>query len=74
MATRWITTREGDMEPITTKARLLPRGGADGKRWQYQTERDERLFEAAWFADFRQQFRNALTDARINGRLNSLEV
>jgi len=47
---------------------------SSGARWRYQQERDERLFEAAWFADFRQQFRNALTDARIAGRLNQLEV
>ncbi len=46
--------------------RLLPRGGADGKRWAYQTERDDRLFEAGWFADFRAAWREALKREHLN--------
>lgn len=54
------------MEPVTTKERLLPRGGADGYRWQYQVARDERLFHAAWFADFKERWQDDLKRERLN--------
>lgn len=63
------------MDPNTRKE-VLGQGqdNRTGTRWQYQTERDERLFRAAWFEDFREQFRHALSDARFAGKLNALEV
>jgi len=50
------------MTAETKQVRLLPRGGADGFRWTYQTERDDRLYRAGHFADFRQRWQADLED------------
>jgi len=34
-------------------------------RWSFATDRDEQLFEAAWFNDFRNRWRAALRSARL---------
>jgi hypothetical protein len=39
-------------------------GSNDATRWHYQTVRDERLFRAGWFADFRQRWQRDLRAAR----------
>ncbi len=46
----------------------------EGLRWQYQTLRDDRLFAAGWFADFRLKWRNdlALERARYKARMEAL--
>lgn len=49
-------------------------GGADvtrmventATRWEYQTKRDERLFHAAWFADFKERWKHDLYTERLN--------
>jgi hypothetical protein len=65
---------EEDEDDMDTNKEVLGQDNRTSTRWFFQTNRDERLFEAAWFADFRNQFRSALQDARIAGRLNALEV
>ena len=35
-------------------------------RWQYQQLRDERLFRAGWYADFRQRWRAALATEHLH--------
>lgn len=37
----------------------------EGLRWEYQTLRDERLFEAGHFADFRKRWQDALAAERL---------
>lgn len=49
-------------------------GLRENLRFGYQTVRDERLYREAWFSDFRERFRAALSDARIAGRLNALNL
>jgi hypothetical protein len=62
MATRWVTEREDGMEPQTKKKRLPENsvGLRVGLRFESDTKRDDALFERSWFADFRQQWRDAL--------------
>jgi len=38
---------------------------AEGWRFQSQTTRDDARFEAAWFAEFRARWREALAEARV---------
>jgi hypothetical protein len=57
VATRWVTTRENDMEPVTRKQPMFqPVGGVGPARFDAQIVRDEELFERAWFVDFRKQW------------------
>lgn len=49
--------------------RMMPRDGEQGGhredlRWEYQTIRDTRLFEAGWFADFHARWRADLKRER----------
>jgi hypothetical protein len=81
MATRWITVRrEEGMEAQAEKVQLADlantaaRSDNTAARWEYQTKRDNKLFEAAWYADFRERWKRDLQEARFAGRLSALEV
>jgi hypothetical protein len=45
---------------------FLPEGMREGLRWEYQQVRDERLFHAAWFADFKERWQDDLYRERLN--------
>jgi hypothetical protein len=81
-----LLLRDGDAPPANGTIRrltgeqlitaMMPRtkgaGGGVGHRWKADIRFDDAKYEAAWFADFREQFRHALEDARIAGRLQAL--
>lgn len=40
--------------------------GHESTRWEYQTKRDNRLFEQGWFADFRSRWQADLKREHLN--------
>lgn len=55
-------------------ARLVAKARTEGRRRPSQTLTADQKFRAAWFEDFRTQFKRALEEARFAGKLQALGV